>query len=81
MYGKPYADRLRRVLTDAWLSGFSQGFERVTDKQHAERLARLCLAVGRGVLFEVALTGDRRAADAAIDEFTAMVRAAVGPAR
>lgn len=77
MYGKPYADQLRRVLTDAWLSGFSAGFERVTDREHAERLARLCLAVGRGVLFEVALTGDRAAADAAIDEFTDMTRQAI----
>jgi AcrR family transcriptional regulator len=81
MYGKPYAEELRRVLTDAWLSGFSQGFARVTDAEHADRLARLCLAVGRGVLFEVALTGDRGAADAAIDEFTAMTRLAIDSAR
>ena len=77
MYGKPYAEQLRGVLTDAWLSGFRQGFARVTDEEQAERLARLCLAVGRGVLFEVALTGDRAAADAAIDEFTAMARRAI----
>jgi AcrR family transcriptional regulator len=77
MYGKQYADGLRQLLTDAWLSGFTQGFARVTTPEHAERLGRLCLAVGRGVLFEVALTGDRAAADAAIDEFTAMVRQAL----
>lgn len=80
MYGKPYADRLRGVLTDAWLSGFSRMFARVTDEQHAGRLARLCLAVGRGVLFEAALTGDRQAADDVIDDFTSMLRHAVGPA-
>jgi AcrR family transcriptional regulator len=74
MYGKPYAEQLRRVLTDAWLSGFGAGFARVTDEQRAERLARLCLAVGRGVLFDLALSGDRAAADAAIDEFAAMLR-------
>lgn len=77
MYGKPYAEGLRRVLTDAWLSGFAQGFARVTTADHAERLARLCLAVGRGVLFEAALTGDRAAADSAIEEFTAMTRRAL----
>ncbi len=77
MYRKPYADRLRGVLTDAWLSGFTRMFARVTDEQHAERLARLCLAVGRGVLFEVALTDDREAADAVIDDFTAMLRQAL----
>lgn len=81
MYGKPYADQLRAVLTEAWLSGFSKGFARVTDERHAERLARLCLAVGRGVLFEVALSGDRRAADEAIDEFTEMTRRAIESAR
>jgi AcrR family transcriptional regulator len=73
MYGKPYAQRLRGVLTDVWLAGFRRMFARVTDEQHAERLARLCLAVGRGVLFEVALTGDRQAADAVIDDFTSML--------
>ncbi|MDF1605428.1 hypothetical protein [Nocardioides sp. YIM 152315] len=81
MYGKPYAEHLRHVLTDAWLSGFSRGFARVTDESRAERLARLCLAVGRGILFEMALTGDREAADSAIDEFTAMTRQALEPDR
>jgi AcrR family transcriptional regulator len=80
MYGKEYAEGLRNVLTDAWLDGFTQGFARVTDRAHAERLARLCLAVGRGVLFEVALTGNRAAADAAIEEFTTMARRAVAGA-
>ena len=74
MYRKPYAQDLRRLLTDAWLSGFTQGFARVTTPEHARLLARLCLAVGRGVLFEVALTGDRAAADPVIEEFTATVR-------
>jgi AcrR family transcriptional regulator len=77
MYGKPYAERLRDVLTDAWVSGFTEGFARVTTQDRAERLARLCLAVGRGVLFEVALTGDRAAADSVIEEFTAMTRQAL----
>lgn len=79
MYRKPYAERLRQVLTDAWLSGFSTGFARVTDRAHAERLAGLCLAVGRGLLFDVALTGDRAAADLVIEEFTAMTRRALEP--
>ena len=74
MRGKDYAEDLRRVLTDAWLSGFTEGFARVTSPEYAEQLGRLCLAVGRGVLFEMALTGDRAAADSAVDEFTAMLR-------
>lgn len=74
MYGKPYADSLRRTLTDAWVSGFTRGFARVTDAEHARLLARLSLAVGRGVLFEVALTGDRASGDAVVEQFTTMVR-------
>lgn len=77
MYRKHYAEGLRQVLTDAWLGGFTEGFARVTTPEHAERLARLCLAVGRGVLFDAALTGDRAAADATIEEFTAMMRQAL----
>lgn len=77
MYGKPHAEQLRRTLTEAWLSGFRSGFARVTDQSHADQLARLCLAVGRGILFEMALTGDRKAADDAIEEFTTMARGAL----
>jgi hypothetical protein len=79
MHRKPYAEALRRVLTEAWLAGFTEGFARVTTPEHADRLARLCLAVGRGVLFEVALTGDRATADAVIEEFTEMTRRALAP--
>jgi AcrR family transcriptional regulator len=78
MYGKPYADQLRSVLTDAWLTGFTEGFARRTTPERAERLARLCLAMGRGVLFEMALTGDRGAADAAMEDFTGLVREHLG---
>ena len=77
MYGKDYAEDLRQVLTDAWMSGFTEGFLRVTSPEYAEQLARLCLAVGRGVLFEMALTADRAAADSAINEFTEMIARAL----
>lgn len=78
MYGKPYAQSLREVLVDAWLDGFTEGFSRVTSPEHAAVLAGLSLAVGRGVLFDVALGGDRTRADAAVGAFTAMARASVG---
>ncbi len=81
MYGKPYAEQLRHILTDAWLSGFSTGFSRAVGQPQADRLARLCLAVGRGILFEMALTGDREAADSAIDQFTQMTRQALETGR
>lgn len=78
MYGKGYAEGLREVLTGAWLEGFTEGFSRVTTPDHAALLAGLSLAVGRGVLFGVALGGDRTRADAVVAEFTAMARASVG---
>lgn len=77
MYGKAYAESLREVLVHAWLDGFTAGFSRVTSPEHAGRLAGLSLAVGRGVLFDTALTGDRGRADALVAEFTAMARVSV----
>ncbi|MEJ7647480.1 MAG: TetR/AcrR family transcriptional regulator [Nakamurella sp.] len=77
MYGKLYAQRLQQILTESWLAAFTEGFARVTDGQQALRLAHLSLAVGRGVLFELALTGDRATADATIAAFTAMTREAI----
>lgn len=74
MYGKPYADRLRTILTESWLGAFAAGFARVTDSARAQQLAHLSLAVGRGTLFELALTGDRAIADASIAAFTSMVQ-------
>lgn len=77
MYGKPYANRLRTILTTSWLGAFTEGFARVADSAQAQRLAHLSLAVGRGVLFELALTGDRGTADASIATFTAMAQHAI----
>lgn len=73
MYGKGYARELRGILTDVWLEGFTAGFARVTDDARARQLARLSLAVGRGLLFDLALTGDRAAADATIAEYVALI--------
>lgn len=74
MYGKPHADQLRSLLIDAWKEGFTEGFSRLTGPEHASTLAALSIAVGRGVLFDLALTGDDEAAEAVITEFTELVR-------
>lgn len=74
MFSKPYTEHLRTVLTQAWLEGFTAMFARSVDSGRADTLARLTLAVGRGVLFDLALTGDRAAADRAVATFTQMVR-------
>lgn len=51
---------------------------RGADTRRAERLG--AAAGPRGVLVEVALTGDDTGADGVIEEFTAMVRQALEPA-
>lgn len=75
MAGQPYAHDLGRVVVDEHLDAFARAYESVTSRPHARVLARLTLAVGQGVLFNFLIDNDREAADAAIDTFTAMVRA------
>lgn len=43
------------------------------DAARATRLARLTLAVGQGLIFDLLIDGDRAGADAAIDEFIWLV--------
>lgn len=80
MYGKPYAEQLRELVTRGWVDAFTRAFSNVTNPASAEQLARLSVAVGRGVLFDLALTGDRATADAVIHIFTTMVRETTPPA-
>lgn len=79
MHGEAYAERLGRVIVEENLSAFTRAYETLTVGPHAEVLARLTLSVGQGALFNLLIDGDRPAADAVIAEFTAMVRAAIGP--
>ncbi|HET8987432.1 MAG TPA: TetR/AcrR family transcriptional regulator [Humibacillus sp.] len=75
MRGRPYAARLGEVIVARHVAAFRRAYATVTDDLHAEVLARLTLAVGQGVLFQLLIDGDRPAADAAVAELTAMVRA------
>ncbi len=75
MRGHPHAEGLRTWLRTGWLDAMQAGFEQLgapTDR--ARTLALQSLAMARGLLFEVAVTGDRAAADLAMDRWTAMVR-------
>jgi AcrR family transcriptional regulator len=67
MRGEPYAAALRDWLGTGW-SGAMTALWRAFGypEQEAEVLARVNLATVRGLLFELALTGDRAAADAAM---------------
>lgn len=76
MAGQPYAD-LGQVIVNEHLGAFARAYESVTSRPHALVLARLTLAVGQGVLFNFLIDNDREAADAAINTFTAMVRAQI----
>ena len=78
MRDQPHAAGLRAWLRTGWLDAITDGYLDLglpTDR--ARTLALQSLAMARGLLFEVAVTGDREAADRAMASWTAMVRAEV----
>ncbi len=79
MHGRPHAAGLEEVMVAAQLRAFTDVYAAHTDREHAARLARLTLAVGQGLLFDLLVDGDRPAADAAIDQFTEMLRRELWP--
>jgi AcrR family transcriptional regulator len=81
----PFAEPLRHWLEAGWVEALRAGYARagVTDERAAV-LALQSLAMARGLLFELAATGDRPAVDAAMAAWTETVRrevdgAAAGP--
>ncbi len=75
MQGKPYAAGLRSWLADGWTDGLAAGFEAGGfGPERARQLAQESLAMARGLLFELAVTGDRAAVDAAMDRYTEQIR-------
>jgi AcrR family transcriptional regulator len=84
MQGKPWAADLRTWLGSGWTAALTDLWVRVGHPPaEAADLARLNLATVRGLLFELAVTGDREAADrgAALlaDRFGRLTRPAEGP--
>lgn len=75
----PYAADLADVMVHAQLREFTRIYAGHTTQARARRLARLTLAVGQGLVFDLLIDGDRQAADEAVEEFTSMVRSALGP--
>ena len=64
MQGQPWAGRLRAWLTSGWAEALTDLWMRLgRPADEAAELARVNLAVVRGLLFDLALTGDRAAAD------------------
>lgn len=75
MHGREYAAPLRQWLTTGWVDEVVAALVAagLPADQAADR-ARLAVATTRGLLLELAITGDRAAADRAMAEFTALLR-------
>lgn len=69
MVGHEWAGQLRDLMTDG-VRRLALFFETLDEPpERAELLARTSMAIARGALFDLALTGDRAAADAMIRNF------------
>ena len=74
MQGRPHASVLRDWLAEGWtdaLAGLYVAAGHPPDR--AADLVRISLAMARGLLFDVAITGDRAAADRAMTEFVKLL--------
>jgi AcrR family transcriptional regulator len=70
MQGQPHAAALRASLVAAWLDPLTTLWMRAGRGKAAARAhARLGLAVARGLLFDLLITGDRTGVDAAMQLF------------
>ncbi|HWC24288.1 MAG TPA: TetR/AcrR family transcriptional regulator [Flexivirga sp.] len=78
MYGKPYARDLGHAFVTRTQEAFEAAYASLTDPATARRLARLTLAVGQGLMFDMLVDGDRAASDAAIEEFITLLRTRLG---
>ena len=75
MRDRPHAAPLRRWLEEGWTSTVRDAYRRAgADPELAASLALESLAMARGLLFELAVTGDRAAVDAAMARWTHTVR-------
>jgi len=78
MRGMPHAAGLRSWLRTGWTDAIRQSYlDLGVAPDRADSLALQSLAMARGLLFEVAVTGDRAAADVAMASWTRTVRAEV----
>ena len=75
MRDREYARPLRRWLATGWVDEVGRALAATGMNENIARArARLAVAATRGLLLELAATGDRAAADAAIQEFAEMMR-------
>lgn len=82
MLGLPHAEDLRDRLVTTWLDALvSMWVARGAPRREARLQARLDLAVARGLLHDLLLTGDRRAVDAAMRRHAKSAVAVLGLAQ
>lgn len=82
MRGQPHAAGLRAWLRSGWTDVIRDAYLALgVPPGRADTLALQSLAMARGLLFEVAVTGDRAAADEAMARWTESVRAEVADAQ
>ena len=74
MLDLPYAAALRPDLVESWLGPIAEGWTMLGySPAAAGRQARLDLAVARGLLHDLLITGDRAAVDAAMERYVELV--------
>ena len=80
MQGRPHATVLRDWLAEGWTDALTDLYVAAGHPpDRAGDLVRMSLAMARGLLFDVAITGDRAAADRAMTKFVELLpRAPVG---
>lgn len=79
LHGAPGTEALAEGGIEPWLRLLTSWLERLgVPRTAARHRARLALAVSRGLLLDLAATGDREAVDAAMDEFIALVGPVTG---
>jgi AcrR family transcriptional regulator len=70
----PHAAALRPNLVESWLGPIAEGWTMLGyPPDAARRQARLDLAVARGLLHDLLITGDRAAVDAAMQRYVELV--------
>jgi AcrR family transcriptional regulator len=82
LYGREWTDTFRAAVIDAWERPLVATFVGIgLDEPSARAHARLGLAVTRGLLLDLLLTGDRAAVDSAAELFGRLVASAarIGP--
>lgn len=74
MLDRPHATTMGRALVESWLEPLAMGWAALGfAPDEAREQGRLDLAVARGLLHDLLLTGDRTAVDAAMRRYVALV--------